>query len=318
VDGALREYEKLVETPESDPYNFVLLADLLYKKGEQGKAAERYLSAVQAYQTAGLYKNAIAVCKKMSRLSLSQSLVLRHLADLHALDGLAGEASMYYAQYADVMMRSNSGAEAVQALRKAFDLAQENVRLLEQLSELLLIEGQTEKAAEAMLEAARHWETRGQAMEAKRCHAPRIADRSQRRPDRTGVPGGEPARVAPAPGGEASRERGHACASASATRAGERVRTGRVHGRHGRDHPRGRSARRRAPPGVALPTENGSSPVTSPYDDRPEPPPTGGILTGSRIPGVTAPSVDAGQSPPPVASGPHSRPLCSRPSPCRA
>ncbi|TMQ55253.1 MAG: hypothetical protein E6K72_06655, partial [Candidatus Eisenbacteria bacterium] len=34
LDGALGEYEKLVAADDSDPYNFVLLADLLYKKGD--------------------------------------------------------------------------------------------------------------------------------------------------------------------------------------------------------------------------------------------------------------------------------------------
>ena len=62
LDGALNEYEKLVDSEETDPYNYVLLADLLYKKGEQGAASERYLAAVGAYERASLFKNAIAVC----------------------------------------------------------------------------------------------------------------------------------------------------------------------------------------------------------------------------------------------------------------
>ncbi len=171
VDGALREYEKLVETPESDPYNFVLLADLLFKKGEQARAGERYLNAVTAYEKAGLYKNAIAVCKKMMRLSLSQTQVLRHLAELHALDGLASEASIYFAQYAEHQLRANHAEEAIVALQKAFDNGQENVKLLERLSEVLLLEGEIAKAAAAMHEAAKHWETRGQGADARRCHA---------------------------------------------------------------------------------------------------------------------------------------------------
>ena len=302
VDGALREYEKLVETPESDPYNFVLLADLLYKKGEQGKAAERYLSAVQAYQTAGLYKNAIAVCKKMSRLSLSQSLVLRHLADLHALDGLAGEASMYYAQYADYMTRSNSATEAVQALRKAFDLAQENVRLLEQLSELLLIEGQTAKAAEAMLEAAGHWEARGQALEAKRCHARASLI------DPTAAPSGPVSQVVSPPGlpprlvvkpAESAAAPAPAPAAPVPVSVPIAFTPGTVEITPAVQPFAGEPA-----PGGVEPTENGSAALASPYEDRPEPPPAGGILTGSRIPGVTAPSIDSTPAQPPVESGP--------------
>ena len=169
LDGALREYEKLVETPESDPYNFVLLADLLFKKGEHQRAAERYLNAVSAYEKAGLYKNAIAVCKKMTRLSLSQTQVLRHLADLHKLDGLVSEASLCYAQYAEQMLRSNNVNEAIAALRKAFDCGQENVKLLEQMADAMLSEGQTARAAEVLREAAGHWRTRRQESDARRC-----------------------------------------------------------------------------------------------------------------------------------------------------
>ena len=169
LDGALREYEKLVGADESDPYNFVLLADLLYKKGDMPAAAERYLSAVAAYEKASLYKNAIAVCKKMLRLSLSQARVLQHLANLHALDGLTSEAALYYIQYAEQMMRGQAPHEAAVALRKAFDASQENVKVLEQLGDALLIGNEPTQAAETFREAARHWHARGFAADAERC-----------------------------------------------------------------------------------------------------------------------------------------------------
>ncbi len=169
LEGALSEYEKLVGAPDSDPYNYVLLADLLYKKGDQAEAAERYLSAVSAYQTASLYKNAIAVCKKMVRLSLSPAKVLQSLANLHALDGLVGEAALYYVQYAEHLVRSGSPADAAGALRQAFDLCQDNIRVLEQLSEAWLLAGEGDKAAHALLEAAAHYTQSGLESDARRC-----------------------------------------------------------------------------------------------------------------------------------------------------
>jgi len=169
LDGALSEYEKLVQSEESDPYNFVLLADLLFKKGDPGQAAERYLSAVESYEKASLYKNAIAVCKKMLRLSLSQAKVLKSLANLHALDGFAGESALYYVQYAEQMVRSNLPEEASEALRAAFDVCQDNVRVLEQLSESYLLAGDHNKAAAALLEAAGHYRSRNQEADAARC-----------------------------------------------------------------------------------------------------------------------------------------------------
>ena len=169
LDGALTEYEKLVGSEETDPYNYVLLADLLYKKGDHTEAADRYLSAVASYEKASLFKNAIAVCKKMMRLSLSPAKVLYSLAGLHALDGLAGEAALYYVQYAEHMVRSNSPEEAANALRRAFDVSQDNIRVLEQLSEAWLLAGNEAAAAEAMKEAASHYRARGSENEAERC-----------------------------------------------------------------------------------------------------------------------------------------------------
>ena len=48
-------------------------------KGDTSAAGSRYLTAATAYEKAGLYKNGIAVCKKMMRLSLSASPVLQRL-----------------------------------------------------------------------------------------------------------------------------------------------------------------------------------------------------------------------------------------------
>src|SRR5262249_58517297 len=103
------------------------------------------------------------------RLSLSQSQVLKHLANLHALDGLVSEASIYYAQFGEQMLRANNANEAAAAYRKAFDCGQENVKYLEQMADALLVEGETAKAAEALREAAGHYETRKQPSDARRC-----------------------------------------------------------------------------------------------------------------------------------------------------
>ncbi len=168
LDGALNEYEKLVGSDDSDPYNYVLLADLLYKKGEHGPASQRYLSAVSAYEKAALYKNAIAVCKKMLRLSLSAAQVAKQLASLHALDGLSSEAALYYVQYAEFMVRANEPLEAADALRRAYDSAPENVKVLEQLAEAWLLAGENDRAHETLKEAAVAYRGRGLTLEAQR------------------------------------------------------------------------------------------------------------------------------------------------------
>lgn len=171
LDGALAEYEKLVATDDSDPYNFVLLADLFYKKGDHENAAKRYLTAASCYQKAGLYKNAIAVGKKMLRLGLSPATVLDRLANLHALDGLATEATLYYTQFAEHMVRENKTRDAAAALRKAFDCCTENIKALERLAEVHTLADDLPASARALAEAAFYHRRAGQDADAERCRA---------------------------------------------------------------------------------------------------------------------------------------------------
>jgi tetratricopeptide (TPR) repeat protein len=163
LDGAMEEYEKLVALPDCDPYNFVLLADLLYKRGDQSGAVQRYLSASDAYEKSGLYKNAIAVCKKMMRLALSPAQVLDRLAHLHALDGLATEAALYHQQFAELLMREQRPTEAAAALRKAYEIAPEELPLLERIAEVLLLADDKAGAGLALAEAAFQHQKRGHA-----------------------------------------------------------------------------------------------------------------------------------------------------------
>jgi len=171
LPGALAEYEKLVAADATDPYTYVLLADLLYKMGEHPKAGERYLTAAACYEQAGLYKNAIAVGKKMLRLALSPGRVLERLAALHALDGLPTEASLYYTQYAEHLVRESKVKDAADALRKAFDSSPENIRALERLAEVYSLADDSDDAARTLAEAASYYRRAGQAADADRCRA---------------------------------------------------------------------------------------------------------------------------------------------------
>ncbi|OGF12795.1 MAG: hypothetical protein A2W00_00780 [Candidatus Eisenbacteria bacterium RBG_16_71_46] len=168
LDGALNEYEKLVASDDSDPYNYVLIADLLYKKGDQRGAAERYLSAGEAYEKAGLYKNGIAVCKKMVRLSLGSTDVLERLASLHARDGLSTESALYYMQYAERLAQQKKFLAAAEALRKGFEVCPDNIRTLERLAEVQVQLVDKDGAAKTLVDAAVHYRKAGDLQSAER------------------------------------------------------------------------------------------------------------------------------------------------------
>jgi glutamate formiminotransferase/formiminotetrahydrofolate cyclodeaminase len=221
LDGALGEYEKLVAADDSDPYNFVLLADLLYKKGDHGGAAKRYLSAADAYQKNTLYKNAIAVCKKMVRLSLSPALVLQKLPVLHGLDGLATEAVLFHMQHADLMLREDKPDEAAASLKAAFELSPENVKTLERLADVYLVKGDKEAAAAALADAAQRYQEAGQTAHAERCRNRMLQLK----------PGGMPRVPASKPSGTVRRRCRRRSASAKRSRRPRRRFPARASGR---------------------------------------------------------------------------------------
>ena len=168
LDGAAREYEKLTRAEDAEPITFVLLADLLYKRGDHAAAVKRYLEAVGAYTQAGLYKNAIAVCKKMTRLALASGLILQRLAELHALDGLATEAALYYQELAEFQAHERRFRDAAGSARLAFQSSPENVRLLERAADWLEQAGDAEGAAATWMEASRQHTRGGRLEEAAR------------------------------------------------------------------------------------------------------------------------------------------------------
>jgi tetratricopeptide (TPR) repeat protein len=185
LDGALAEYEKLLGGGESDPYYCVLVADLLYKKGAAADAQRRYFEAIDGYEKGALYKNGIAVCKKMSRLSLAPTEVLRRLAGLHALDGLATEAALAYLQHAELMIKHDRLDDARTSLKHAIETNPDAARAQERLAEVEFLAGDPAASEQAWNEAAAAHEKVGARSEAERC-------RAQARKARGGAPDGAP------------------------------------------------------------------------------------------------------------------------------
>lgn len=168
VDGAVAEYEKLLGADEADPYVFVTLGDLLFKKGQRDDAGRRYREAAQSYERTGLIKNAIAVCKKMVRLGLETAETTRYLGDLHAQDGLASEATVYFVQYADHCLSAGERRSAADALDRAAGLSPDNPHTWERVGELWGLEGESLRGAQALLKAADAHDRIGQASDAQR------------------------------------------------------------------------------------------------------------------------------------------------------
>ena len=116
VHAAIAEYEKLFEGGDKDPYDFIVVADLLAKRGSMQEAVRRYRQAVDEYAKTELYKNAIAVCKKILRISKEDLAIHRTLGELYAKEGLYGDAQIHYLEFAEGSIRRQDHDAALDVL----------------------------------------------------------------------------------------------------------------------------------------------------------------------------------------------------------
>lgn len=99
LQKAVVEYDRLLETGELEPYDYLYLGDLLSRLRRIDDAVLRYRDAISSYERVGLYKNAIAVAKKLLRIRAESFDILKTLGHLYAQEGLHTDAIFYYMQY---------------------------------------------------------------------------------------------------------------------------------------------------------------------------------------------------------------------------
>ncbi|HKQ18451.1 MAG TPA: tetratricopeptide repeat protein, partial [Candidatus Eisenbacteria bacterium] len=166
IDAALAEFDRLFESGDKDPYDFILVADLLAKRGSMQEAVRRYRQAVDEYSKADLFKNAIAVCKRILRISKEDLEIHRSLGQLYAKEGLYGDAIIHYLEYAEGSIRRQDHDAALNALDEVLKLSPENKELSEKYVEIAMRADQPERGGRELLRRADLAEHEGRSSEA--------------------------------------------------------------------------------------------------------------------------------------------------------
>ncbi|MEK7349046.1 MAG: tetratricopeptide repeat protein [Candidatus Eisenbacteria bacterium] len=161
IDAALAEFDKLFDSGDRDPYDFILVADLLAKRGSMQEAVRRYRQAVDEYSRAELFKNAIAVCKKILRISKEDLQIHRSLGDLYAKEGLYGDAQIHYLEFAEGSIRRQEHESALDALDLVLSLSPDNEDLSEKYVEIAMRGDQPERGGKELLRRADRAEQAG-------------------------------------------------------------------------------------------------------------------------------------------------------------
>jgi tetratricopeptide (TPR) repeat protein len=167
VNGAIAEYEKLFDSGDKDPYDFIVVADLLAKRGSMQEAVRRYRQAIDEYAKTELYKNAIAVCKKILRISKEDLAIHRTLGELYAKEGLYGDAQIHYLEFAEGSIRRQEHDAALDVLDEVLKLSADNFELSEKYVEIAMRADQPDRGGKELLRRAERARAQGRMEEAE-------------------------------------------------------------------------------------------------------------------------------------------------------
>lgn len=159
--AAIKEYQQIVENDPDDYTVANLLGDLYVRTNNNESAAQCFELVAEHYRAEGFALKAIAMYKKIERLSPGSVEIAAKIAPLYQLQGLVVDARANYLVVADAYQRSGQAHKALEVLRKIADLDPNNTEIRIKLAEGYLRENFKSEATEAFVEAGARLQARG-------------------------------------------------------------------------------------------------------------------------------------------------------------
>lgn len=161
VDRAIDEMEQVLQCGEADPYDYVFQGDLMVRAGRTDDGVAAYDEAVSAYEKVGLYRNAIAISKKILRTNPGRVRTHWRLGDLFAKEGLMGDSVSHFLTFLDQGGGEASGEEFLETLERVAQVSGAKVEVTLRLADLYARAGHDDRAARLLNEVADHAAAQG-------------------------------------------------------------------------------------------------------------------------------------------------------------
>jgi tetratricopeptide (TPR) repeat protein len=156
IDRAIEEMEQVLQTGEADPYDYVFQGDLMVRAGRSDDGVAAYDEAVSAYERVGLFRNAIAISKKVLRTAPGRVRTHWRLGDLFAKEGLMGDAVTHFLTFLDRGGGEASGEEFLETLERVAQISGAKVEVTLRLADLYTRAGHDDRASRLLYEVADH------------------------------------------------------------------------------------------------------------------------------------------------------------------
>jgi tetratricopeptide (TPR) repeat protein len=154
IREAVAEYEKLAVGDPQDVGTLNIVGDLYIRLGQNDRAVNSFQKVAEEYERRGLFSQALAICKKIHKLSPDAADSTLKLGDLYAQQGFLADAKSAYAGVAGRLAGSGKTAEAVAIFEKIIKLDGEDHEARKALARLYRQAGNLDAALDQLNESA--------------------------------------------------------------------------------------------------------------------------------------------------------------------
>jgi tetratricopeptide (TPR) repeat protein len=154
LTDAISEYKKLLtgDTQEVNVRN--IISNLYLKMNQKRRALDELTQVARHYEERGLYSQAMAVYKKISKLNPKDTEAAMKLGDLYARQGFPSEAKAEYLKVGKDLVRDNQTKRAIFLYEKLKKLDEKDPEARLALADLYTKDGSADQAVAELNEAA--------------------------------------------------------------------------------------------------------------------------------------------------------------------
>jgi tetratricopeptide (TPR) repeat protein len=154
VREAIAEYEKLALADPQDVGTLNIIGDLYIRVGQNDRAIRSFQRVAEEYERRGLFSQALAICKKIHKLTPDSADYALKLGELYAQQGFIADAKAIYADVAGRAAGAGKTDEALAIFGRIVKLDREDHDARQALARLYRQSGNLEAAIEQLNESA--------------------------------------------------------------------------------------------------------------------------------------------------------------------
>jgi Flp pilus assembly protein TadD len=161
LTNAISEYEKVIKEDPKDLTVLNTVGDLYARIGQNEQATKYFKMVGDQYAQTGFTVKAIAIYKKLSKLSPNNTENTTKLAELYGQQGLYNDARTQYMQIADSLLRAGDNNQAARIFQRILEMDPENTTTQSKLADLYMKLGRRDEARNIYYTAAESLYSRG-------------------------------------------------------------------------------------------------------------------------------------------------------------